>query len=402
MIGAYEQGIAKWEATYTSGQDQMIGFYDYVGGADLVPIRDWRNNVVSAFDMTTQIAFGHAEYSPEGRITSNVNGAQPCVEEGTGAICALPGGMPFAFNGQWRSDKTGLTYMRNRWYSARLGQFVTTDPLHYVDSVNQYAFVGFDPINAWDPWGLGAEHLTYKDPIEGLGYQTGDQNGDQGSDQSLAGKVVDGAKKLNDGASKIRSGVRDYFDFGNWGLLVRSDTWGLAAKGYKKEVKRRLDNPLSGLAPSAASPLVGDLLSLANDLTRTHDVVASGDLRAIGRLAPELLLKVLAVGIIHKAGTGSGPKVDARFIAEPNGTVVDTLKTPRGSYKQPNGSRTDILQREDHGAGFSHTHEVVKHKHPVTGEEFFGKPNGPGRPVSASEVRNIIDDVAGPAPTKGR
>jgi len=403
MIGAYDQvGLPKWEATYSAGQDQIIGFHDYVAGKDLIPIRDWRNNVVSAFDVATQTALGHAEYSPEGRITSNVNGAQPCVEEGTGAICALPGGMPFAFNGQWRSDKTGLTYMRNRWYSARLGQFVTTDPLHYVDSVNQYAFVGFDPINAWDPWGLGAEHLTYKDPIEGLGYQTGDQNGDQGSDQSLAGKVVDGAKKLNDGASKIRSGVRDYFDFGNWGLLVRSDTWGLAAKGYKKEVKRRLDNPLSGLAPSAASPLVGDLLSLANDLTRTHDVVASGDLRAIGRLAPELLLKVLAVGIIHKAGTGSGPKVDARFIAEPNGTVVDTLKTPRGSYKQPNGSRTDILQREDHGAGFSHTHEVVKHKHPVTGEEFFGKPNGPGRPVSASEVRNIIDDVAGPAPTKGR
>jgi len=42
---------------------------------------------------------------------------------------------------------------------------VTTDPLHYVDSVNQYAFVGFDPINAWDPWGLGADNLSWNTPI---------------------------------------------------------------------------------------------------------------------------------------------------------------------------------------------------------------------------------------------
>lgn len=44
--------------------------------------------------------------------------------------------------------------MRNRWYSPRLGQFITHDPLGYVDTHNLYAYVAFDPINFLDPYGL--------------------------------------------------------------------------------------------------------------------------------------------------------------------------------------------------------------------------------------------------------
>jgi len=164
MIGAYDGNLSpRWEAIFGEGQDELLAYYDYMNGTDYLPVRDWRNNLVSVFDTGTQNLLGHAEYTPEGRVTTFDNtGSVTCQEEGNhGTVCPMPGGLPFAFNGQWRSSLTGLSYMRNRWYSPRLGQFMSHDPLHYVDSVNLYSFAGFDPINSWDPYGqLSGEHLS--------------------------------------------------------------------------------------------------------------------------------------------------------------------------------------------------------------------------------------------------
>jgi RHS repeat-associated protein len=157
MIGAYDGNLSpRWEAIFGEGQDELLAYYDYMNGTDYLPVRDWRNNLVSVFDTSTQNLLGHAEYTPEGRVTTFDNaGSVTCQEEGNhGTVCPMPGRLPFAFNGQWRSSLTGLSYMRNRWYSPRLGQFMSHDPLHYVDSVNLYSFAGFDPINSWDPFGL--------------------------------------------------------------------------------------------------------------------------------------------------------------------------------------------------------------------------------------------------------
>mgnify|MGYP006191519927 CR=1 FL=1 len=71
---------------------------------------------------------------------------------------------PMLQNSLFRSPTTGLVYMRNRWYSPRLGQFVSHDPLEYVDSSNLYAFAAFDPINKWDPFGLESDKSSKPDP----------------------------------------------------------------------------------------------------------------------------------------------------------------------------------------------------------------------------------------------
>ncbi len=92
----------------------------------------------------------------------------------------------------------------------------------------------------------------------------------------------------------------------------------------------------------------------------------------------------------------------ARFISQPDGTLVDTRATPKGSYQQPNGARTDILQAEDHGAGLSHTHDLKMNVNPKTGQSFVNGLQNPGRPVSAADVENIESGRAGPAPPKGR
>jgi hypothetical protein len=91
-------------------------------------------------------------------------------------------------------------------------------------------------------------------------------------------------------------------------------------------------------------------------------------------------------------------------VVEPNGTAVNIRRTPPGSYDQPGiiveqgvaRPRTDILQRADHGAGHSHTHDPTIHTTP-DGRVFGGRIQQPGRPVTPQEVRNIENGVATPA-----
>jgi hypothetical protein len=82
-----------------------------------------------------------------------------------------------------------------------------------------------------------------------------------------------------------------------------------------------------------------------------------------------------------------------RFVGEPNGTLVDIEATPRGSYTQPDGGRTDILQGHDSGAGYSHTHPSVTNVNPTTGISYVNR-LGQGRPTTAQEVNNISLGVA--------
>ena len=63
---------------------------------------------------------------------------------------------PFRFDGRPFDEATGLYDFRARWYDPRQGRFLSRDPLGRWDGPYLYAFVRNDPVNFFDPLGLGS------------------------------------------------------------------------------------------------------------------------------------------------------------------------------------------------------------------------------------------------------
>jgi RHS repeat-associated protein len=77
---------------------------------------------------------------------------------GSTTITTTPGytspNNPYMFTARRYDDETGLYYYRMRYYSPQQGRFLQPDPIGYADGMNIYAYVGNNPLNSIDPWGL--------------------------------------------------------------------------------------------------------------------------------------------------------------------------------------------------------------------------------------------------------
>lgn len=157
-------GSGVWENYYLmhSGQDTAAKLVDSGG------------NVVEQY-----------EYDPYGRV--NVfTGLSPTPSDRSAY------GLPFLWKGIRQDVETGLFYMRNRYYSALSGRFLTPDPLGtWADAINngnEYCYVGEHVLVLGDAMGLqggGPLNRPYVPPATPPG--AGAARDGQGSAASAAG-----------------------------------------------------------------------------------------------------------------------------------------------------------------------------------------------------------------------
>jgi RHS repeat-associated protein len=72
---------------------------------------------------------------------------------GNTSLTGSPDDNPFQFTGR-ENDATGLYYYRARYYSPELQRFLGEDPVGLFGGINLYVYVGNNPVNWMDPWGL--------------------------------------------------------------------------------------------------------------------------------------------------------------------------------------------------------------------------------------------------------
>ncbi len=158
--------VPRDEYFWGPGTQRLIAARTFESGGDLLFVMtDERNSIVGLYNYDDIEVVETRQHDPDGRVTIRHNDLSPhCSEwefESTPCTSSL---LPhFGYTGAYRSSSTGLYRFGARWYSPRVGQFISPDPLWYVDSFDLYAYAAFDPINRWDPSGLASS-----DNAEGL------------------------------------------------------------------------------------------------------------------------------------------------------------------------------------------------------------------------------------------
>lgn len=61
---------------------------------------------------------------------------------------------PYTYTGREYDEETGLHYYRARYYDAKVGRFITEDPIGLLGGINKFVYVGNNPVNFKDPLGL--------------------------------------------------------------------------------------------------------------------------------------------------------------------------------------------------------------------------------------------------------
>ncbi len=100
----------------------------------------------------------------------------------------------YQFTGREYDSFSGLQYSRARFYDPRIGRFISQDPIGFNGGMNQFNYVGGNPVNKTDPSGLYeidvhyylTLYLAQRSGCFSQGQAVAIANADQGTDEDPA------------------------------------------------------------------------------------------------------------------------------------------------------------------------------------------------------------------------
>ncbi|NMC69597.1 MAG: hypothetical protein GYA57_05950 [Myxococcales bacterium] len=371
------------------------------------------------------------------------------------ALDAPPAFVPrYEFTGKERDRGVGLVYFGARSLDARLGRWVSTDPLAVQGSLgNAYAYaasnavrlvdrVGLDDVDAGTPDVAPAgDNTADAGPSPGKPDVGGTQPADAGGWSETRGPPPPG----QDAGPHYQLETTTFVDR-DTGALTSTSVDPVAGSGPDAHVAYIPPNPgetalaevalATAAAVLVATPIAAvarvvlTALGLEGPAAGTFSGLAAGaaggaaasvtsQLGTTGEIDPEELAFSTTVGAATGAIGGSlqcrDPSPADAFRAPPAspGTARRPYEPPSitgtasaGRYRQPDGSMTDVLQRAEHpGLGpfdsRTHTHPASVHVNPADptrGSTTLGDP----RSVTGEEVQAVTDGSATRVGPRGR
>ena len=111
--------------------------FERSGGANAIPSYDGNGNITALTDANSGVVTGRLEYGPFGETLRNTEPLNP-----------------FRFSTHYTEQDSGIIYAKYRFYSQRLGRWLSRDPAEEIASDNMFSYVSNRTIDSYDPFGL--------------------------------------------------------------------------------------------------------------------------------------------------------------------------------------------------------------------------------------------------------